>query len=158
MEAGPWSIMRLSPDEQKVAVALAATTGSELWVHDLKRGLTSPLSRGAQMAVWPTWTPDGSRIFFGAFAGARSWSVQSVSATETNTPHRLLPPVDEPQWPSSISPDGKTLLYAQSLAGTDLWVASLSDPSDAKPIMTHSGTRAGGALLAGRPLDRVHLG
>jgi serine/threonine protein kinase len=136
MEAGPWTMMRLSPDEQKVAIALAETTGSELWVHDLKRGITSPLSRGAQMAVWPTWLPDSSRILFGAFAGARSWSVQSVSANETSTPTRLLAPVDEPQWPCSISPDGKWLLYAQNLAATDLWIASVSNPSDGKPLMT----------------------
>ncbi|MEO5894605.1 MAG: protein kinase [Vicinamibacterales bacterium] len=138
MEAGPWSIMRLSPDGNRVAIALAsATAGSELWVYDLKRGVTSPLSRGAQMAVWPTWMPDSARILFGGFVGGRAWNVHSVAATETTTPQRLLAQNAEAQWPCSISPDGTWLLYAQIVApNTDLWIASLSNPSDAKPLMT----------------------
>jgi serine/threonine protein kinase len=133
---GPWATMRLSPDGQKVAVSVSGDFGDDMWVYDLKRGIMSPLSRGALMAVWPTWTPDGSRVLFGGFAGGRVWSVQSVSATETSTPRRLLAQVAEPQWPCSISPDGRWLLYAQMLSGgTDLWIVPVDRPAEAKPLM-----------------------
>jgi Tol biopolymer transport system component len=135
-DVGPWTTMRLSPDGQKVAVGVSGDAGDDIWLYDLKRGIMSPLSRGARMAVWPTWTPDGSRVLFGGFAGGRAWSVQSVSATETSTPQRVLPPVDEPQWPCSISADGQWLLYAQLLTeGTDLYVAPFARPAEVKPLM-----------------------
>nr|MBA2260261.1 PD40 domain-containing protein [Acidobacteriota bacterium] len=133
---GPWATMRLSPDGQKVAVGVTGEGGDDLWLYDLKRGIMSPLSRGAQMSVWPTWTPDGSRVLFGGFVGGRAWGVHSVSATETSTPQRVLAEAAGPQWPCSISPDGKWLLYAQmSSSGSDLWIAPLDRPGEAKPLM-----------------------
>ena len=133
---GPWRTMRLSPDGQRVAVGVSGEAGDDVWLYDLNRGVMSPLSRGAQMAVWPTWTPDGRRVLFGGFVGGRTWSVHSVSAIETSAPQRILAQVDEPQWPCSISPDGKWLLYAQmSGGGDDIWIAPLDRPSEAKPLM-----------------------
>ncbi|MEO6212358.1 MAG: protein kinase [Vicinamibacterales bacterium] len=133
---GPWSTMRLSPDGQRIAVSMSGSLGDEVWLYDLKRGIASPLSRGAQMTVWPTWVPDGSRVLFGGFVGGRAWGVHSVSATETSTPQRVLTRSEEPQWPCSVSPDGKWLLYAQMSAGSaDLWIAPLDRPADAKPLM-----------------------
>ena len=119
-----------------MAVGVSGEAGDDVWLYDLNRGVMSPLSRGAQMAVWPTWTPDGRRVLFGGFVGGRTWSVHSVSATETSAPQRILAQVDEPQWPCSISPDGKWLLYAQmSGGGDDIWIAPLDRPSEAKPLM-----------------------
>jgi Tol biopolymer transport system component len=96
----------------------------------------TPLSREAQVVVWPTWMPDATRILFGGFVGARAWGVHSVQATETSAPQRLLPASDGPQWPCSVSADGKWLLYVQRGAGTDLWLAPLDRPAEAKPLMT----------------------
>ncbi|CAN5855601.1 hypothetical protein BH24ACI5_BH24ACI5_14170 [soil metagenome] len=135
-DIGPWTTMRLSPDGQRVAVGVTGDAGQDIWLYDLQRGIMSPLSRGAQMAVWPTWTPDGSRVLFGGFAGGRAWSVQGVSTTETSTTQRILPQVDDPQWPCSISADGKWLLYAQMRkGGADLYIAPLDRPAEAKPLM-----------------------
>jgi Tol biopolymer transport system component len=136
-----WPMMRLSPDGQKLAVALE----DELWVSDMKRGVASPLSRGVQRVISPTWLPDGTRVLFAGFVGSRAWSVQSVSANETVTPQRVLPPNDEFQWPCSVSPDGKWLLYGQSFSrAADLWIAPLDRPADASPLMvTPSNEREG---------------
>ena len=136
-EAASWRILGLSPDGQRVAFPVTIGAGEELWVYDLKRSTQGPLSRGAQMAVWPTWLPDGSRVLFAGFVGGRAWTVHSVSATETTTPQRVLAPSIEPQWPCSVSPDGKWLLYSQtSSTGVDLAIASLDRPDEAKPLMT----------------------
>jgi eukaryotic-like serine/threonine-protein kinase len=136
IEAGTYRRMRLSPDRQKVALPVANGPAEELWAYDLKRGTASPLSRGAQMASWPTWLPDGSRVLFAGFVGGRAWTVHSVSATETSAPQPVLAASVDPQWPCSVSPDGKWLLYAQtSNTGIDLAVAPFDRPSEAKPLM-----------------------
>ncbi len=137
LDGGPWMTMRISPDGQKVAMSMTvASWGSELSVYDLNRGLLTPLSREAQVVVWPTWMPDATGIFFGGFVGARAWGVHSISATESSTPQRFLPPSADPQWPCSVSADGKWLLYVQRASGTDLWIAPLDRPAEAKPLMT----------------------
>ena len=124
--------MRLSPDGRKVAFALE----DELWSFDLERRVASPLTRGVQRIVWPTWLPGGERVLFAAFAGSRAWSIQSVSANETSTPQRVLPPNDEFQFPCDVSADGRWLVYGQSFSGAaDLWIAPLARPADAKPLM-----------------------
>jgi eukaryotic-like serine/threonine-protein kinase len=136
IEAGTYRRLRLSPDRQKLAFPVTNGHEEELWAYDLKRGTASPLSRGAQMASWPTWLPDGSRVLFAGFAGGRAWTVHSVSATETSAPQPVLAASIDPQWPCSVSPDGKWLLYAQtSNTGIDLVLAPFDRPSEAKPLM-----------------------
>ena len=132
-----WTMLRLSPDGEKLAVAVAGEGGDDLWLYDLSRRTSSPLSRGAQMVVWPTWMPDGRSVLFGGFAGGRVWSVHRVSATETSTPQRVLPEIAESQWPCAISPDGRWLLYTQRLKdGTsDLYIAPIDRPSETTPLM-----------------------
>lgn len=135
-DIGPWTMLRLSPDDQKAAVSVAGAAGDDLWLYDLKRGVMSPLSRGARMAVSPTWLPDGSRVLFGGFAGGRVWSVYSASAAETSTPQAVVAPHEEPSWPSSTSADGQWLLYVQTVKGvTDLYLAPLGRPAEGKPLM-----------------------
>jgi len=112
----------VSPDRRRLAIAIVEPAGSELWNFDLERGHTTRLTVNASVAVSPVWSNDGSRVLFAAFAGHRVWNVFAVSSTETAKPERVMPPVDESQWPCSLSPDGRSLIYAQVSSGnTDLW-------------------------------------
>jgi Tol biopolymer transport system component len=48
----------------------------------------------------------------------------------------VLPANDTAQWPCSISPDGKWLLYTQNATGNaDLWLAPLDRPAEAKALI-----------------------
>ena len=135
-DIGPWTMMRLSPDGEKVAVAVSGPSGDDIWLYDLKRSVMSPLSRGALTAVWPTWTPDGSRILFGGFGYGRAWSIHSVSATETSTPQRIVTSNEDPWYPCSISADGQWLLYTHLVRGSaELYVAPLDRPAEGKPLI-----------------------
>jgi eukaryotic-like serine/threonine-protein kinase len=94
------------------------------------------LTVNASVVVSPVWSDDGSRLLFAAFAGHRVWNVFAVSSAETAKPERVMPPVDESQWPCSLSPDGRSLIYAQVSSGnTDLWVTTL-DGTAGHPLMT----------------------
>src|SRR5262249_4373756 len=60
--------VRLSPDGRSAAIA--ATQRSKyvegIWLVDLVRGSTSPLSPDPQNEGHPVWSPDGSRLLYGS--------------------------------------------------------------------------------------------
>jgi serine/threonine protein kinase len=146
---GQWPPTRLSPDNQKVAVTIYGSGGEELWLYDLKRGVGSPITRGAQMAVWPTFLPDASRVLFSGFAGGRAFTIHVVSTKEIGTPQRVLAPSLDPQWPVAVTPDGKSILYVNvdaSQRNEDLWTAPIDRPAEAKPLMQTPARELEGAF------------
>ncbi len=121
-----WSVLGASADRQKFAVMLRAGGGQDLFTYDAVRRTVTRVSQGTGASANPTWSTDGRRIFFASFAGARVWNIYAVSSTESSRPERVLPPSDHMQWPCSVSPDGRLILYAEGTdSTTDLWVAPI---------------------------------
>jgi serine/threonine protein kinase len=62
---------RLSPDEQRVAVAItdARTGNRDIWTYELAERLRSRLTFEEAREHNPEWTPDGSRIVFNSTRG-----------------------------------------------------------------------------------------
>ena len=136
-----WSVLGGSADRQKFAIMLRAGGGQDLFTYDAVRRTVSRVSQGTGAGANPTWSPDGRRIFFASFAGARVWNIYAVSSTESSRPERVLPPSDQMQWPCSVSPDGRLILYAEGMgATTDLWVAPI-DGSAAPQRVTNTPFR-----------------
>jgi eukaryotic-like serine/threonine-protein kinase len=135
-DAGQWPVMALSHDSRLLAIGITAPAGNELWKYDLERGITTRLTTDSGVVVNPVWSVDGSRVLFAAFAGHRVWNVFAVSSGETGKPERVMPPADESQWPCSLSPDGRSLIYVQVSSGNmDLWVTTL-DGTAGHPLLT----------------------
>ena len=61
---------RLSPDGRQVAVTVAGAVDSEVWLLDIVRNTSSPLTSGGRN-LWPVWSPDGTRV---AYASSRAGS------------------------------------------------------------------------------------
>jgi Tol biopolymer transport system component len=137
-DAGAYTNLSLSPDEQRVAVSMA--TGSpanrDIWVIDLTRADTpSKLTSDPAVEADPIWSqPDGSQILFNsnrdgtfnrAFQRSADFSGQDVPVVKME---RLI---DSPDW----SHDGRFLVFtgAQNQTSSDLWVLPLS--GDRKPTV-----------------------
>ena len=58
----------LSPDETRLALVLSRSGGgSEIWAHDVSRGIRSRLAtRAGSSLFYPLWSPDGRSIVFTA--------------------------------------------------------------------------------------------
>ncbi len=101
----------LSPDGRWLAMALKSTGSSfsDIWVRDLTRGVTSRFSFGEESDENPVWSPDGSRIAWGTQKGGQfDIAVKTVGGTGEE---EILLEAEGNQFPSSWSPDGKSLLY-----------------------------------------------
>ena len=119
---------RLSPDSQRVAVAVQDRAGFDVWIYDVSRGLRTQLTFDAASDRYPVWSPDGTSIVFasnrkGKFDLYRK-AVDSVGVEE------LLYASDLDKTPTSWSADGKWLLYdafdPNSKTGRDLWALPLT--------------------------------
>ena len=55
---------RVSPDGARVAVDVADSDGTDIWVHDLARGTETRLTTDPADDRAPLWSPDGARVVF----------------------------------------------------------------------------------------------
>jgi serine/threonine-protein kinase len=98
---------RLSPDGRKIAVQISAATG-DIWVFNLDRDALSRFTSAGNNEA-PVWTPDGKRIVFSSNTTGRPnlyWKPADGSAA----PQRLGNS-EWAQFPSSWTPDGRTLFF-----------------------------------------------
>ena len=114
-------VLRLSPDESRVAVAInSPTAGFDLWLHDIERGTRSRLTvDGGTAAVW---SPGGDRIAFVHYAMGLL-TISADGSGETEVLYRRDPGDLLYLAPSSWSPDGRFLALATR--GGDIFVLAL---------------------------------
>jgi len=112
---------RLSPDGQRVAVAVQSAANQDIWIYDIGPGTRMRLTvEGNNFS--PVWTPDGNRVTFAADRdGTRHlyWkpadgSGQAEPLLSMNSENRPIP--------TSWSPDGESLAFYDSSGARDIWV------------------------------------
>jgi eukaryotic-like serine/threonine-protein kinase len=115
---------RFSPDGRRIAFAERARTGL-LWLFDIERRTSIPLSRDG-LGGPPVWSPDGRHVVVSwSRAGALDlWLVPTDGGREWT---RLTRHVDHGWlWPSSWSPDGRTLAVVRSDGEGDVALLDLA--------------------------------
>jgi Tol biopolymer transport system component len=119
--------LALSPDGTRVAITRGDPAVANLWLLDLLRGSSSPLTFGSYVDAFAVWSPDGSRIAFSSTRGG-----MYVKAADGTGEDQLLAKAGNPfDW----SRDQRYLLYGTQELKTksDLWILPL-DRGGAKPV------------------------
>jgi hypothetical protein len=113
----------ISEDGARVAFSMAG----DLWVHDLRRGVSTRVTKGVP-AAGPVWTPDGRFIVF-----STRDNIAWVGSDGGADPQPLLPPARSiVRYPTSIRDFGDHLtlsamqLQVGSTQGWDLWTVRLT--------------------------------
>ena len=132
-DAAPYASLALSPDERRVAVALA--TGNpenlDIWLIDVARNVRSRLTVDPGRDVSPVWSPDGTRIAFQSSRSGQPVSVRQALSNGTGTDELLLAgPRNFTMTPTSWSADGRFIAY--TTRGSNIWVLPLF--GDRKPF------------------------
>jgi eukaryotic-like serine/threonine-protein kinase len=102
---------------------------------------------------YPVWTPNGQRLFFSSTRGGQR-NIFTQAADGTGIVQRLTESNDV-QFPTSLSPDGKQLIFTQTASGTKDDVMMLSLSGSARPevrplIQTPAAERNGEVSPDGR--------
>jgi Tol biopolymer transport system component len=123
----------ISPDQQSVAVVTIANgSQSDIWLHDVRRNLSSRFTFRQGHYRSPIWTADGTRLAF-AFEDTYSANIYIRPATGEGA-EELLSRGGVNVHPMDWSSDGRWMLYEQQgeTTGLDLWLLPLE--GDRKPI------------------------
>jgi serine/threonine-protein kinase len=118
---------RFSPDGTRLAFEIAHGNEGDLWVYEFGQGTLSRLTFSSEN-LYPVWTPDGTRI---AYTSRQSgiaglwWKPLDGSGQE-----EPLLEGSEIRFPGSITPDGKTLFFRETAAGTGFDILSMTLDGD----------------------------
>ena len=128
----------LSPDGKRVAVAINdETRRSDIWVYDAERGTKLRLT-AERHNLNPVWTPDGREVTFsnGGIATAQADGDRAATVLLSADKARAVLPAGTFPYPTSWSPDGRTLLFQSDVRG--VW------------LLPHDGQAPPRALLMGQ--------
>jgi Tol biopolymer transport system component len=123
----------LSPDGTRLVFEAVSSEGSDLWIRDLVRGVTSRFTFDPEGEHDPIWSPDGSRIVFTARkeGGAHLFVKDASGAREAE----LLLKTGEEKFAADWTRDGAYVLFAsRSPAGWDLWALPLAGERKPFPL------------------------
>jgi Tol biopolymer transport system component len=110
----------------------------ELWLYDVARRALTPFATTGGSSQAPAWTPDGRRIVYrGTRAGTRNlyWKAVDGSGEE----ERLTTKPGVVHTPSSVSPDGRWLVFTEGggvVRGNTIWMLSLSGDRTPRRVVT----------------------
>jgi serine/threonine-protein kinase len=127
---------RLSPDGQRIMVEV---TG-ELWIQDLTRSTFTLLTKGGTLGnSFAVWTPGGQEVLFRTLTGIRRLNTASGAS-------QVIPSTGLFAMPTSVSPDGHTLVYIGQTTETagDVNALSLQGEPHPRPVVQTTGYDGGG--------------
>jgi Tol biopolymer transport system component len=136
-----WGTGRLSPDGRRVANGVGGS--GDIWIYEIaRRTMTRLTFQGTSGSV--NWTPDGKRVAFRTTYYGKP-GLYWMPADGTGKPE-LLVESEDMLYPSSWSPDGKTLVYEE--IGTDkkphLWMLPVTAGGAAgKPVPLRDNSPSG---------------
>jgi serine/threonine-protein kinase len=120
-----WGTGRLSPDGRFIANAIERTSGGvrDIWVFDVERGTPTRLTFTGNND-YPIWTPDSKRVIYSSDQDGK-FGLFSVATDASAQPVQVLAS-DVKATPTSLSPDGRTLLFTRPGQKSRIMMVELS--------------------------------
>ncbi len=134
-------VPRFSPDGRFIVATVQNDDSSDIWSLHLERGnLTRLTLEGTNGAA--IWAPEGDRIAFGSSRNGEH-AIYWKPSDGSGVAERLTTPGNA-MFPTSFSPDGKTLAYSEihPESGLDIWTLTL-ETGEARPLVRTPYSEAG---------------
>ncbi|HKR28318.1 MAG TPA: protein kinase, partial [Acidobacteriaceae bacterium] len=121
-----YSSPALSPDGNRLAVAVGEHGKADIWTYDLKRGTASRLTFNPAYDVNPIWSHDGSRILFTSDRRG-AWNIYQKAASGLEKTQPVFESAGQDKALNDLTSDGRYAIYdtAAGTTGTQLWVLPL---------------------------------
>jgi len=129
---------RLAPDGSSVAASVRDPQlgSTDIWIHDLKRGITRHLTTDKGLENLPAWTPDGRTLIYPADRrGAPHLHARDITGSDER---EITPPIPAgPQSLVTVTPDGRQVLFVAPVLNTsqDIFIAPIDGSSAPVPLV-----------------------
>ena len=135
-EPGDFGDSEISPDGRWLVYTLdLPNSGRDLWVRDLKRGVSSRLTFTTGRERGPLFSADSRRVIFSRSDEGTGQSIVSRSVDGTGDETILLES-EVPVSPQSISADGELIAYIQDVGGqNDVWLLHPGPPAETRVVV-----------------------
>jgi serine/threonine-protein kinase len=100
---------RISPDGKRVAIGIMENGSADLWTFDVTGGALKRLTLAPGTNGLPVWTPDGRQIIFSMYDQKGVLNLYRLAADGSNG-YEPITSSSNPQWPTSITPDGTRVI------------------------------------------------
>lgn len=130
-----------SPNKPESAVLIDDGDGADIWIVQHDRDDAVRLTDAGDNNH-PVWSPDGSKLAFSAQHDSK-WTVYVKSLNPAGEA-RELTRIGKPHWPTSWSPDGKSLLFVQDEpdSSSDVWLLRPGKEMSTEPVLHTSADEA----------------
>jgi eukaryotic-like serine/threonine-protein kinase len=98
----------ISPDGKQLAITMSTET-ADIWIKQLDRGPSTPLTHEGSANLYPTWTPDGRSVTYSSntTGSADLWTMRADGSAKAVLQFHEKRDVYGSQW----SPDGKWVIF-----------------------------------------------
>ncbi len=128
----------ISPDGKRVLFSLGSS-GSDIWVYDIARGVKTRLTFGSsssQANQACIWSPDGSRIAYTGVRPGTFFGLFQRPSDGSGNEEVILEGTSAPKYPNDWSPDGKVITYYESHMGVwEIWMIPLTGERKPYPFL-----------------------
>ena len=117
-ERGIYANPRLSPNGRRLAYTMLRDENIDVWVYDLERGVPTRITFDEGYDADQIWSPDGKELLFTSTRDGQDKVYRKRADGSGEV--ALVVDCEAPCFPSSISPDGRTLALISSSNNGDI--------------------------------------
>jgi Tol biopolymer transport system component len=129
----------ISPDEKRIAEEAQEGPNGDIWVRDIERGTRTRLTFDPANDINPSWSADGTRVYFGSNRGEGHYRVYQKQASGGGEEQLVYAADARDVWPQEVSRDGRYLLLNvgdyRGLTNMDVWILPLSGAQKPFPFL-----------------------
>jgi Tol biopolymer transport system component len=131
----------ISPKGDRAAVDIVTNGNTDIWVVDLERSVSQPITFDPGRDWTASWSPDGSRLAFASTRASNDGTTKIYEKSSTGTgTETILPSGDASSIPVNWSADGKYIVFSRlrqfgNTSGYDTWVLPTFGDRKAAPLL-----------------------
>ena len=144
---GQYRDFTLSPDNSRLAFGVQGEQANsfDVWVRDLKRNVTSRLTFGPQVNIWPVWSHDGTKVLFTSNRNNNRFNVMQRNANGTGTDELVFGIDTADISVTSVARDGSVMILQEGTSDRNIWTYSTA-AGKAEPLLAQTYAEQRGAI------------